>query len=105
MTEAGPRLGSGSAPPLTWRGSRGNRATLVVPRAPPWESAARGVRIHTTTVRPTRRTDPPDKRLKVAQETLAELPPADYTVYTDGSAADGVENGGAGPSYTEGRPS
>ena len=54
------------------------------------------LRIHTTTVRPTKRTDPPDKRLKAVQETLADLPPADYTVYTDGSATDGVENGGAG---------
>ena len=28
-------------------------------------------------------------------ETLAELPPADFTIYTDGSATHGVENGGA----------
>ena len=70
--------------------------TLVVPRAPPWETAGAGVRIHTTTIRPTKRTDPPDKRLEAVQETLAELPPADCTAYTDGSATDGVENGGAG---------
>ena len=39
---------------------------------------------------------PPDKRLEAVHETLAALPPADYTVYTDGSATEGVENGGAG---------
>ena len=70
--------------------------TLVVPSAPPWESAAEGVSIYTTTTRPTKRTDPPDKRLEAVRETLAELPPADYTIYTDGSATEGAENGGAG---------
>ena len=69
---------------------------LVVPRTPPWGSAAGGVTIRSAVVRPTKRTDPPDKRLEAAQETLAGLPPADYIIYTDGSATDGVENGGAG---------
>ena len=58
--------------------------TLVVPSAPPWESKVEGVRFMTSTTRPTKRTDPPDKRLEAGQETLAELPPADYTIYTDG---------------------
>ena len=55
-----------------------------------------GVRFMTTTIRPNKRTDPPDKRLEAVQETLAELPPADITIYTDGSATQGAENGGAG---------
>ena len=33
--------------------------TLVVLRAPPWVGAAEGVRVHTTTIRSTKRTDPP----------------------------------------------
>ena len=69
---------------------------LVVPRAPPWDNSADGVTIQTSTVRPTKRSDPPDKRLEAVQETLEAFPPADYTVYTDGSATGGVENGGAG---------
>ena len=48
----------------------------------------------------------PNKRLEAVQETLAELPPADYTIHTDGSATNGVENGGAGgPSSLEERRS
>ena len=68
----------------------------MVPTAPPWESTVEGVRFGTTTVRPTKRTDPPDKRLEAVQETLAQLPPADITIYTDGSATQGAENGGSG---------
>ena len=67
-----------------------------MPSTPPWESAAENVRFQTTTIRHTKRTDPPVKRLEAVRETLAELPPADYTIYTDGSATDGVESGRAG---------
>ena len=67
-----------------------------MPGAPPWLGAAEGVRIHTTTIRPIKRIDPPDKRLKAVQKTLAELPLTYYTIYTDGSATDREENGGAG---------
>ena len=31
----------------------------------------------------------------MVQKNLVELPPADYTIFTDVSATDGVENGGA----------
>ena len=48
--------------------------------------------IRTTTIRPTKRTDAQDKRLEAVRETLVELPPPDYTIYTDGSATDGREN-------------
>ena len=54
-----------------------------------------GVSFQTTTIRPTRRKDPPDKRLESVRQTLAEILPAEYTFYTDGSATDGVKNGGA----------
>ena len=39
--------------------------------APPWESETEGVRFRKTTIRPTKRTDPPDKRLEAVRETLA----------------------------------
>ena len=101
MTEAGPRPVSRSALAPACRDSRVSRRWW----SPPWKSAAEGVSIYTSTIRPTKRTDPPDRKLEAVQETLAELPPADYTIYTDGSAAARVENGGAGPSSTEGRQS
>ena len=39
---------------------------------------------------------PPETRLAAAQDTLRNLPPAEVTVFTDGSAASGLENGGGG---------
>ena len=78
---------------------------LVVPRPPPpppWEGSPEGVTFGVDTARPTRRTDPPDRRLAAAEETLAQLPPADVVAFTDGSATEGVENGGAGAVIFEG---
>ena len=51
--------------------------TPVMPRAPPWESAAEGVNFQTTTIRPTKHTDPPNKRLEAVRQTLAELLPVE----------------------------
>ena len=44
---------------------------LVVPQAPPWEVSPDAVTIQTSTTRPTKRADPPDKRLEAVRETLA----------------------------------
>ena len=54
------------------------------------------ISLKSTLHRPTKKTDPPETRLAAAQETLKRLPPADVTIYTDGSAARGRENGGGG---------
>ena len=44
----------------------------------------------------TKRTDPPETRLQAARETIERLPAADITIFTDGSATAGLENGGGG---------
>ena len=69
---------------------------LVVPESAPWEKASTEITMKPTLCRPTKKTDPPETRLAAAQETLRRLPPADVTVFTDGSAASGLENGGGG---------
>ena len=70
--------------------------TLVVPSAPPWENVGDSISFGLTTTIPTKRSDPPEERLRAVEDTLAGLPPADFTVYTDGSASGGVEFGGGG---------
>ena len=70
--------------------------TTVVPETAPWETPPTGVTFGATLCRPTSRSDPPETRLAAAQDTLRNLPPAEVTVYTDGSAASGLENGGGG---------
>ena len=97
MTGDGPRLASRSAPALTWRDSRARRRWWRLGLRRGRALLRESIPIHTTTIRPTKRTDPPDKRLEEVQKTLAELSPADYILYyTDWSATDKVENGGAG---------
>ena len=50
-----------------------------------------------TTIKNTKRTDSLDKRLEAVQEILVvEISPTDYTIYTNRSVTDGVENGRAG---------
>ena len=61
-----------------------------------WETAPPTVHIHTGLARAVPRDAPPEERRRAAEETLSQLPPADVTVFTDGSAAAGTENGGAG---------
>ena len=69
---------------------------LVIPGSAPWEPVPATISLKSTLHRPTKKTDPPETRLAAAQETLRRLPPADVTIYTDGSAARGRENGGGG---------
>ena len=71
-------------------------AQLVVPESAPWEPVPATITMKSTLYKPTKKTDPPETRLAAAQETLRRLPPADATVYTDGSAERGQENGGGG---------
>lgn len=69
---------------------------LVVPLAAPWESHPQRVDIRPTLLTATSREDPPETRLAAAEATLDQLPTADVTVYTDGSATGGTEFGGGG---------
>ena len=63
---------------------------------PPWLPQGRAPAFITELPTPTRRTDPPEARRAAALRALALLPPADTTVWSDGSAAEGTRNGGAG---------
>ena len=69
---------------------------LVTTSIKPWETAPPTVHIHTGLARAVPRDAPPEEKRRAAEETLSQLPPADVTVFTDGSAAAGTENGGAG---------
>ena len=75
---------------------------LITASAPPWEPDPENVRVHTRLARAVRRDAPAEARRKAAEDTLRQLPPADIEVYTDGSAAAGTENGGAGVVIWEG---
>jgi ribonuclease HI len=68
---------------------------LVTGVVPPWEWSA-NVSVHWDLVEPVRRADGAARRKEVAERTLAGLPAPDVCVFTDGSAAAGVRNGGAG---------
>ena len=69
---------------------------LITASTAPWEPATPNVHIHTGLVRTALKTAPPEERRRAAEETLSQLPAADVTVFTDGSAKAGTENGGAG---------
>ena len=69
---------------------------MVVPKSAPWDVHPAEIIISPTLCRPCSRTDPPDFRLAATRDTLETLPPADVTIYTDGSATDGMLNGGGG---------
>ena len=68
---------------------------LVTTSIEPWETTPPTVHIHTGLVRAVPRDAPPEERRRAAEETLSQLPPADVTAFTDGSAAAVTENGGA----------
>ena len=70
---------------------------LVVLNATPWEASCPGVTFGSALCRPSKRRDPPEERLAAAQATLEGVPTPDVTVFTDGSATGGVENGGGAP--------
>ena len=69
---------------------------LPLPPPPPWEEDSSHVKIVVDLPTPTRRSDPPAARREAALSTLQLLPPADITIRSDGSAAGGTVNGGAG---------
>ena len=62
----------------------------------PWEPPPDSVYIHSTLTRTVPRTGPAEYRRKATEETLNRLPEAKITIFTDGSASAGTENGGAG---------
>ena len=64
--------------------------------SPPWIPLGRAPVFITDLPTPTRRTDPPEARRAAALRALDLLPPADATIWSDGSAAEGTRNGGAG---------
>ena len=68
----------------------------VVPETAPWETPPTRISFGSTLCRPTSRSDAPETSLAAAQDTLRNLPPAEVTVFTDGSAASGLENQGGG---------
>ena len=61
----------------------------------PWSPSCGAVRFVVDLPIVTRRTDPPDKRREVALLAIDELPPADVTIWSGGSAKAGTLNGGA----------
>ena len=63
---------------------------------PPWEADTGHVQIVVDLPTPTKRSDPPEVRKEAALRALDLLPPADTTVWSDGSAAGGTTKGGAG---------
>ena len=63
---------------------------------PPWQHHEEAVRFVLDLPRPTRRTDPPDKRKAAALEALALFPDRDCTIWSDGSAKEGTIRGGGG---------
>ena len=75
---------------------------LITPSAPPWEPPPENVHIHPVLIRAATRSDSAEVRRAAAEDTLALLPPADITAYTDGSTSYGVELGGAGAVIWEG---
>ncbi|XP_043204749.1 uncharacterized protein LOC122371992 [Amphibalanus amphitrite] len=63
---------------------------------PPWTVERTPAHFVVDLPAPTRRTDPPDKRREAALRAIELLPPADVTIWSDGSAREGTTCGGAG---------
>ena len=63
---------------------------------PPWLPQGRAPVFLTELPTPTRRTDSAEVRRTAALRAIDLLPPADTTIWSDGSAAEGTKNGGAG---------
>ena len=62
---------------------------------PPWIGCGGSVQIEVDLPVVTRRSDPPEVRREVAMRALERLPPADVTIWSDGSAREGTNYGGA----------
>ena len=63
---------------------------------PPWAAIETPARFVVDLPTPTRRTDPPAERREAALRAIDLLPPADVTIWSDGSAREGTTCGGAG---------
>ena len=63
---------------------------------PPWMGHRGGTVFKIDLPVATRRSDPPAARREAALRAIAELPPPDVTIWSDGSARGGTEQGGAG---------
>lgn len=63
---------------------------------PPWAELPGHICIITDLPSPTRRSDPPAVRREAAIRAINLLPPADVTIWSDGSAREGTTHGGAG---------
>ena len=63
---------------------------------PPWTGCGGSVQIELDLPVATRRSDPPEVRREAAMRALERLPPADVTIWSDGSAREGTNHGGAG---------
>ena len=62
----------------------------------PWVQHYGHVRIVTDLPSTTRRSDPPEVRREAAIRAIDRLPPAEVTIWSDGSAREGTSDGGAG---------
>ncbi|KAF0301201.1 putative RNA-directed DNA polymerase from transposon BS [Amphibalanus amphitrite] len=63
---------------------------------PPWLGHRGGTTFRVDLPVATRRSDPPAVRREAALRAIAELPQPDITIWSDGSARGGMEQGGAG---------
>ncbi|KAF0291501.1 hypothetical protein FJT64_001100 [Amphibalanus amphitrite] len=63
---------------------------------PPWLGHRGGITFRVDLPVATRRSDPPAVRREAALRAIAELPHPDVTIWSDGSARGGTEQGGAG---------
>ena len=63
---------------------------------PPWVERSGCTRFVTDLPTSTRRSDPPEVRREAALRAIDRLPPAEITIWSDGSAREGTRQGGAG---------
>ena len=72
-------------------------STPVTSLMPPWAiPAVESVQLNPSLGEGVSKKTPETIRLRQAMEALQELPPAEWNIYTDGSAQEAVYNGGAG---------
>ena len=70
---------------------------LVNPPIAPWSQARlNSITFHSTLIEPASKSDLPDRLRDITERTLEALPRPDYSLWTDGSAAEGTRRGGAG---------
>jgi len=70
------------------------RRPFEAKRIPPWETDS-GCTLHSTLVVECKRTEDAEKRKDATKRTIEARGQHQYTIYTDGSAEEGVKNGGS----------